>query len=159
MDTSHLPVVCVPPAIAFFSSTHVQYESSLMFLRRPQALVAPRPPSFDPVGNVVVDSSAPAALRKGWRRWQVGSGPTCHLLQKHQGESRGDEESTSTFPTGSLLHESSLMFLRRPQPLVAPRPPLWDEVWRARSARQTSFFPSERRGETRPGGAGKRGED
>ncbi len=55
-------------------------------------------PQFDIVGKVVVDFSAPAALRKGWRWWQVGPGPTCHHLQKHRGESRSDEESTTTFP-------------------------------------------------------------
>ena len=57
--------------------------------------------------KVVVDSSAPQALRKGWRWWQVGPGPTCHHLQKHQGESRSDEESTTTFPTGSNFSEAA----------------------------------------------------
>ncbi|HVU65796.1 MAG TPA: hypothetical protein VHD63_01645, partial [Ktedonobacteraceae bacterium] len=55
------------------------------------------PPSFDLVGKVVVDSSAPAAPGKGGRWWQVRTSPTCHHLQKHQGESRGDEEATTSF--------------------------------------------------------------
>ena len=50
------------------------------------------------------------------------------------------------------------MFLRRPQALVAPRPLFLDEVWRARCARQTSSFPLEWEGETRPCGAGNSGD-
>ncbi len=45
-------------------------------------------------------------------------------------------------------HESSPLFQRRPQALVAPRPLFLDEVRRARSARLTSSFPL--------GGEGKR---
>ena len=40
-----------------------------------------------------------------WRRWQVGPGPTCHLLQLLR-SAAGAEESTTTFPTGSDVSEA-----------------------------------------------------
>ncbi|HVU71138.1 MAG TPA: hypothetical protein VHD63_28685, partial [Ktedonobacteraceae bacterium] len=63
--------------------------------------------------------------------------PTCHHLQKHQGESRSDEESSTMFPTGSDVSETAPTAGCAPFPILSP----------------------EGGEETRPGGAGNIGDD